>query len=199
MRWDRFFEDLEDQLSSEWEAERAALDTEAERLRLSRVTLHERLRALAGGVVGLELHDDTARSARIAAVGADWVAAEPAESREGVLVVPLTALRSVAAAHAELLRSARPLPSGDRGGLTERMAFGFVLRDAARRRRPVVVQLLGGRALSGTVDRAGADHLDLALHEAGTPRRGAEVTGYRLLPFTAIAAVRLEGVGDSVF
>ena len=34
VRWDRFFEDLEDQLDSEWEAERAALDTEAERLRL---------------------------------------------------------------------------------------------------------------------------------------------------------------------
>nr|MDQ2699570.1 hypothetical protein [Actinomycetota bacterium] len=48
MRWDRFFEDLEDQLSSEWEAERAALDTEAERLRLSRVTLRDRLVALAG-------------------------------------------------------------------------------------------------------------------------------------------------------
>ena len=32
MRWDRFFEDLEDQLDSEWEAERAALDTESERL-----------------------------------------------------------------------------------------------------------------------------------------------------------------------
>ena len=40
MRWDRFFEDLEDQLDSEWEAERAALDTEAEK------TLYERLKAL---------------------------------------------------------------------------------------------------------------------------------------------------------
>ena len=46
MRWDRFFDDLEDQLASEWEAERAALDTEAERLRLSRVQLSERLTLL---------------------------------------------------------------------------------------------------------------------------------------------------------
>jgi hypothetical protein len=52
VRWDRFFDDLEDQLASEWEAERAALDTEAERLRLSRVALTERLTLLVGGEAG---------------------------------------------------------------------------------------------------------------------------------------------------
>ena len=56
MRWDRFFDDLEGQLASEWEAERAALDTEAERLRLSRVALRERLRWLTvlGGCCGTD-------------------------------------------------------------------------------------------------------------------------------------------------
>ena len=60
MRWDRFFDDLEDQLASEWEAERAVLDTEAERLRLSRVTLRERLRGLpASAVSSFEFVDAT--------------------------------------------------------------------------------------------------------------------------------------------
>ncbi|HET8927649.1 MAG TPA: hypothetical protein VFN24_07440, partial [Microbacterium sp.] len=57
------------------------------------------------------------------------------------------------------------------------------------------VRLLGGRTLSGTIDRAGADHLDLALHPAGTPRRASEVSGHRVVPFGAIACVRLESSG----
>ncbi|MFV4913358.1 hypothetical protein PFZ49_07315, partial [Microbacterium lacticum] len=76
MRWDRFFEDLEDQLDSEWEAERAALDTEAERLRLSRVALRERLVALCREPRGVALHlqDGGVHSGRLARVGADWCA-----------------------------------------------------------------------------------------------------------------------------
>ena len=38
MRWDRLFDDLEAQASAEWEAERAALASESERVRLSRHT-----------------------------------------------------------------------------------------------------------------------------------------------------------------
>nr|BFF10720.1 hypothetical protein GCM10025699_20230 [Microbacterium flavescens] len=86
VRWDRFFDDLEDQLASEWEAERAALDTEAERLRLSRVALHERLGELTGrdaaaAVVVIELSDGTAQRATVTGVGADWVALRPVEGR----------------------------------------------------------------------------------------------------------------------
>ncbi|MFT4220503.1 MAG: hypothetical protein QM611_08310 [Microbacterium sp.] len=204
MRWDRFFEDLEDQLDSEWEAERAALDSEAERLRLSRVTLRERLRALAApageGDPVLDLVDDTTASGRLAAVGADWVGMQPPGPQTGVVVVPLAAIRAVALAHADLLRSARPVRSrrADRRGLTDRMSLGFVLRDAARRRIPVTARLLGGRTLAGTVDRAGADHLDLALHEHGSARRASEVVGFRMVPFAALASVRLEGRSDVV-
>ncbi len=203
MRWERFFEDLEDQLASEWEAERVALDTEAERLRLSRVTLRERLCALAGPAAeadqSLELLDDTVLTGRIAAVGMDWVAMDAATRRSGVLVVPLSALRTIATSHTDLLRSARPAASDSRASLTQRMGLGFVLRDAARRRVPVTAQLLGGRGLAGTIDRAGADHLDLALHEHGAPRRATEVTGHRMVPFAAIASVRLESTAEPVF
>ena len=41
-------------------------------------------------------------------------------------------------------------------------------------------------------DRAGADHLDIALHDPGSPRRTGEVTGYRMVPFAALAWVRAE-------
>ena len=73
------------------------------------------------------------------------------------------------------------------------MTFGYALRDLVRRRTAVVVHLSSGRALSGTIDRAGADHFDIALHEPGAPRRADAVTGFRVVPFVAVAWIRLDG------
>lgn len=191
MRWDRFFDDLEDQLASEWEAERAVLDTEAERLRLSRVTLVERLRGLeASDSCSFEFADGAVLAGTVAAVGADWVGIVLATGHGGVLA-PLSGLTAVAVSQPDLLRSARAT-AGPTRGLAERMTIGFVLRDLARRRVPVALHTTGDRALAGTIDRAGADHLDLALHEPGAPRRAADVRGYRLVPFSTIAWVALE-------
>ncbi len=85
MRWDRFFDDLEGQIASEWEAERAALETEAERLRLSRVSLRERLSMLTervddGPPPAFEIVDGTVLTAEVTGVGADWVALQSGRS-----------------------------------------------------------------------------------------------------------------------
>lgn len=194
MRWDRFFDDLEDQLASEWEAERAALDTEAERLRLSRVALRDRLGLLVGRdrtstAPSFELSDGTVLSAEVSGVGADWVALEP-EHRRGAVLAPLTSIVCIGMPHAELLRSARPVPA--RSALSDRLTLGFVLRDLVRRRAAVAIHLASGRQLTGTIDRAGADHLDLAIHESGTPRRAGAVTGHRLVPFAAVSWIRAD-------
>jgi hypothetical protein len=192
MRWDRFFEDIEDQLDSEWEAERVALETEAERLRLSRVALRERLEALVpvdadAPAVSLELVDGTVVRAPVAGVGADWLLAAPWGSRAGAALIPLAALTGIGMAHADLLRTARPQAASAAGAVSRRATLGFAVRDLVRRRTGVTVHTLGGRSVSGTVDRAGTDHLDLAVHEPGAVRRASEVTGYRLVPFSAVA------------
>ncbi|WP_106816230.1 hypothetical protein [Microbacterium timonense] len=198
MRWDRFFDDLEDQLASEWEAERAALDTEAERLRLSRVTLAERLALLCSRdtgpatVASFDLTDGTSLRATVTGLGADWVALAPAEGSAAAVIAPLAAITTVGMPHADLLRTARPAPP--RSALADRLTFGFVLRDLVRRRAPVAVHLVSGRVLTGTIDRAGADHLDLALHEPGSPRRAHAVSGYRLVPFAAVSWIRADDV-----
>ena len=193
MRWDRFFDDLESQLASEWEAERAALDTEAERLRLSRVALRERLSVLVeresrSAAPSFEVADGTVLVADVSGVGADWVAL--ADARSGALVVPFASIAAIGMPHADILRSARPAPGGSI--LADRMTFGFVIRDLVRRRVSVSVHLTHGRMLAGTIDRAGADHLDIAIHEPGTPRRASEVTGHRVVPFGAVAWIRLD-------
>lgn len=194
VQWDRFFEDLEDQLDSEWEAERAALDTEAERLRLARLSLRDRLVAHLGdhaeSVPSLELADGTVLTGRVTAVGADWLALVGDTRRSDGVVVPLAAIAAIGMAQSDLLRSARG--DGPKSRLAERMTLGFVLRDLVRKRTPVTVSVTGGRTLSGTIDRAGEDHLDLALHEVGVPRRGALVSGFRMIPYPAVLALRLD-------
>jgi len=193
VRWDRFFDDLESQLASEWEAERAALDTEAERLRLSRIALRERLSVLVeresdSAPPSFEVADGTVLVADVSGVGADWVALE--DARSGALVVPIASIAAIGMPHADILRSARP--AARRSVLADRMTFGFVIRDLVRRRVSVSVHLTQGRMLAGTIDRAGADHLDIALHEPGTPRRASEVSGHRVVPFGAVAWIRLD-------
>jgi hypothetical protein len=193
VRWDRFFDDLEGQLASEWEAERVALDTEAERLRLSRVALRERLTMLEtrdrdAALPSFEVVDGTVLSGEVTGVGADWVALEG--GRTGALVLPFASIAAIGMPHADVLRSARP--AAGRSLLADRMTLGFVVRDLVRRRVGVTIHLTHGRMLAGTIDRAGADHLDLALHEPGSPRRASEVTGHRIVPFGAVAWIRLD-------
>lgn len=193
VHWDRLFEDLEGQLAAEWEAERAVLDAESERLRIAKLALRTRLRRLEhdAALIGLHLADGTRLPVRIHAVGSDWIAAQRVEAG-GALIVPLAAISSVETAHGALLSTledAAPPPDA----LRERMTLGFLLRDLARRRTPLHLALRDGEKLHGTVDRAGADHLDLALHDTGQSRRAHAVRAFRLIPFDAIVFARVDG------
>ena len=124
MRWDRLFDDLEAQASAEWEAERAALASESERVRLSRVSLRDRLLVLrdAQAQVRVQLSGGAGVEGRIVAVGADWLAVDRGPS--SVSIVPLGGLTGLRMAHADLLHSA----SGRVGqALRERMDGAAVL------------------------------------------------------------------------
>lgn len=197
MHWDRLFEDLEGQLASEWEAERAALDAESERLRIARLELRARLRVLcaAGAEATIDLADGRRLPLTLKSIGADWVAAASrvaagAQSTPSTLLIPEHAIAGIALDHGMVLASLEDtsLPVHT---IRERMTLGFVLRDLARRRVAVNVSTLAGEDLHGTIDRAAADHLDLALHDAGDARRAAAVRGFRLLPFRWLIAVRM--------
>ena len=207
MRWNRFFEDLEHQLDSEQAAEQLALDGEAERLRLSRLELRTRLSTLVGCELGAELAGEGSGGepallrGTVAGVGADWLGL--VLGRGGAAVAPLRSIRMLRLDRPSLVAS-RGVPVGgegelattqgrDPGGrLRERQTFGFVLRDFARRRLAVALHLGGERVVRGTIDRVGADHLGLALHEPGAPRREGEVSGFRLVPLHAVAWVQLD-------
>jgi hypothetical protein len=179
MRWEGLFADLEGQ----WEAEqRRELDAEvAERTRreLAAVALLDRLLAHRGSRVELRLLTGRTLTAEVLDVGADWVLGRPGPARHTELLVPAAALvglggLSVRAGHD---RTAR------------RFGVGYALRGLARDRAPVVLTDVSGLVLTGTVDRVGADHLDLAEHPRDEPRRAANVTARRTVPFAAVVCV----------
>ncbi|MFT4157073.1 MAG: hypothetical protein QM630_03980 [Microbacterium sp.] len=199
MQWDRLFEDLEGQLSSEWEAERAALDAESERLRISKLDIRHRLRVLcsAEATAAVTLTGLGRLPLRLVALGADWVAAadvpaQGARTAHTIRIIPLHAIHGIRIDHGMLLASLNE-DSGATGALRERMTLGFVLRDIARRRTSVRISTVDGEDLHGTIDRAGADHLDLAEHDPGQARFAASVTGFRIVPLDAVAAIQTSG------
>jgi len=199
MHWDRLFEDLEGQLASEWEAERAALDAESERLRIARLELRTRLRTLcaAAAEVTVDLADGRRLPVTLQSLGADWVAAgsRAAAGTQGVpstLLIPQHAIAGMTLDHGMILESLDDTPPAA-PALRERMTLGFVLRDLARRRVAVHVSTLVAEDIHGTIDRAAADHLDLAVHDAGEARRASAVQGFRIIPFAWLVAVRTPG------
>ncbi|WP_149084952.1 MULTISPECIES: hypothetical protein [Microbacterium] len=199
MQWESLFDGLEGQLAAEWEAERAARDAESERLRIARLDLRARLRQLCTTQteVTLDLAPGRRLPVGLRSLGVDWLAAvsrvpDGARVPDSVLLIPLSSVVGLTLDHGSMLASLDP-GTPVHTTLRERMTLGFVLRDLARRRVPVLLSLLVGDDLHGTIDRAAGDHLDLAAHDSGTARRADAVRGFRMVPYAAIAAVRIRG------
>jgi len=192
VRWQNLFDDLESQLDAELGAEEVDLLAEEERLRVGRLTLRDRLRALPrdAGPVGLTLRGGFRVRVALAAIGRDWLAGEAEAGLRTSVVIPLAAITGVEPTGAQLGMTLRADPAPEApASLSARLGLAFVLRDLCRRRVAVEV-LVGGEALHGTLDRVGRDHLDLAEHATGEPRRTTAVARIRLLAFGAIDLVR---------
>jgi hypothetical protein len=196
MRWDLLFDDLESQLDQEQRDEERALAIEEERLRLGRITLRDRLSAMARAAgddpaasIRVELRDGRTLELRPLSFGRDWMSAtvHGSGSNAGQCIVPLAAIAAIIPTRPQLEESLRPAAESSTR-LAERIGLSFVLRDLCRRRAPVHVTTDDGR-LHGTLDRVARDHVDLALHEPGSPRRDRDVHEYRIVPLERIVLV----------
>jgi hypothetical protein len=151
------------------------------------------------GVLRLVLTSGATLFVRPTTFGRDWLAAEILDrptasdrtSPHGVpardvpqCVIPMAAIAGVIL-HAAEVRASLAAPAEPESGVVDRIGLAFVLRDLARRRKFVEVHTPGG-LLGGTIDRIGRDHLDLAVHDRGVPRRTSEVRQYRIIPLAEI-------------
>lgn len=200
MRWDNLFDDLESQLEHELSAEDLDLEAEEERLRLGRMSIRDRLGALhlsepAIGVYSIRvlLAHGQAITVHPVALGKDWLSGDLLDesSSRRQCIIPLTGVGGVILNADQVSRSLNasagvPAPRE----LSARLSLAFVLRDLCRRRQGVDIDLLSGGA-HGTIDRVGRDHIDLAVHERGTPRRESEVRQHRIVPLAQLTLVRL--------
>jgi hypothetical protein len=81
----------------------------------------------------------------------------------------------------------QPLPAAT----GHRYRFALALRELARRREPVRIELANGDSAEGTIEAVGSDYLELAEHEVGEARREAAVRARRFAAFAAVAFVTL--------
>lgn len=187
MRWQQLFADLQAQFEQEESAEERAEAGSRARAEIGALALVDRLRGSIGGQLSLTVCGAGQLAGDLEEVGADWLLLADDAGRD--VLVATAAVRAVTGLGR---RTGTPgTPSLVRGRLDLRHA----LRGLARDRATVQVVLDDGAVLVGTVDRVGADYLELAEHAADTPRRAEVVSGVRAVVISAVAVVRTSAPG----
>lgn len=189
MRWELLFGDLEAQLAAAESAELAGEVSERTRHAHGEVTLGQRLRQAAGRPLTVGLAGAGPLAGVLTGVGPDWLllsggaaagsgGLEPPES-----LVPLTSVGWVQGL-------GRGADVTEPGRVWSRLGLRSALRGISRDRATVTVLTRGADPVSGTLDRVGADHMDLAVHALDEVRRAGTVRGVRTVGLPALLAVR---------
>lgn len=187
MRWDELFADLAAQLEAQRIAERSAEIDDRTRYEFGQLTLVDRLRSAVGGQVRLRCAGGFSMAGRLDRVHPDWLLLTEPAGREAL--VTAAAVRSVGGL------GPWSAAAGAQSQVEARLGLRYALRTIARDRSAVRIHLRDGAALDGTLDRVGADFVELAEHPAGEFRRRAEVTAFVTVAVPAIVAVRRDGDG----
>jgi hypothetical protein len=183
VHWDDLFADLEAQFEELGSAELEADVAERIRVEQSRIRLVDRLRASHGGTVAVVVSGcGEPMVGQIDRVGIDWLLLRGTTGETVVCLPAVTSVTGEVSARAED-------PTVPEAQI--RLGLGHVLRGLSRDRATIALTLRSGNALAGTVERVGIDHLDLAEGEEGVPRRRPEFRRVRVIPFHAVAVVRL--------
>jgi hypothetical protein len=180
MRWDALFEDLEAQFGAMQDSEFLTEVADRTRAELGRITMLDRLRAAVGATVSVDIGTGQDVMGKLSRVGKDCLLIDTAPHDEWL--IPVGAISGLSGLG----------PWAQMGaGVAARLGMAHLLRGIARDRSPVTV--LCGEAetpATGTIDRVGADFVELARHPLDAPRRRTEVYDVRLIPTAAMRAVR---------
>jgi hypothetical protein len=187
VRWQQLFADLQAQFEQEESAAEQAEAGSRARAEIGGLALVDRLRGSIGAEVSVTVSGAGQLGGALEDVGADWLLLTDDVGRD--VLVAMEAVRAVTGLGRRT--GAPEPPSMVRGRLDLRRA----LRGLARDRATVQVVLDDGAVLVGTVDRVGADYLELAEHAADAPRRAEAVHGVRAVVITAVAVVRTSAPG----
>ena len=200
MRWDRLFADLEARFTELADAEADAERADRERVAVGAVRSLQRLGGAVGTSIRLQLAGGAPIDGTLRTVGADWLLIEEGAGRD--CLVAWDAVVAVGGLTAST--------TGAPGGLDRRLNLRLALRGLARDRAPVAIALsgwaggvvdamapstTGSAEIIGTIDRVGADFIEVAVHAAWEPRRSAAVRAVVLIPLRAVMLVRAVPLG----
>lgn len=182
MRWQQLFADLQAQMEEAEAAGERGESASRMRAEVGAVHLAERLRGSLGSPLVLGCRGAGRLTGRLVEVGADWLLLEDEQSRP--CLVATAAVQSVGG-----LGRLTSAPEAA-GAVWVRLDLRRALRGLARDRSPVQIFLDDGGVLSGTLDRVGADYVELAEHPGDLPRRAEAVQSVRAVVIDAVAVVR---------
>jgi hypothetical protein len=182
MRWEQLFADLESQVDEQEAAAEQAEESSRARAEYGRVRLSDRLGGALRQELSLSCRGAGELTGRLLDVGVDWLLMTDAQGRE--VVVATGAVSAVAGL------GSVTAPASVEGAVARRLDLRRAMRGLARDRAAVTVLLEDGSVLSGTIDRVGADFMELAEHPLDQPRRRAAVTSVRAVRLPAVVAVR---------
>lgn len=181
MRWQQLFADLEARFEAEQEAAERAETSSRARHELGTVRFVDRLGGAVGSRVVLLCRGAGQISGTLSEVGSDWLLLDDA-GRE--LLVATSAVRAVSGL------GRRTAAAEGAGSVAVRLDLRRALRGLARDRATVHVVLDEGTSLHGTIDRVGADYVELAEHPADLHRRAEAVQSVRTVLIDAVVVVR---------
>jgi hypothetical protein len=181
-RWDRLAADIEAQAEAWRTAQRAGEVAERERAEAGRTRFVDRLRGARGARVALSCHGGLRLQGELTECVSDALVVAEAGGREALVSLPMVIWIGG-------LGGAPTDPDAD-GAVTARIGLRHLARGVVRDRSIVRLHLVDGDVLDGTLDRVGADHVEIAVHPAGEPRRRGAVRQRAVVPLTAVVALR---------
>lgn len=157
MRWERLFDDLENQLASENQRDRLADVPELIRADWARSTLRSRVRVLRGREVRLRCVGHDVRGI-LGRVSREWLSVDTGLATGSVIV------------RWDAVESFHDLPARHddaEDGILDRLGLGHALRGVAGQRGSIVAWTMAGSRQEGRIAAVGADYLDV-LEPSGT-------------------------------
>ncbi|GAA0962819.1 hypothetical protein GCM10009554_81370 [Kribbella koreensis] len=179
MRLEALFEDLESQFEALQDGDLYGEVADRIRAEVGKITVLDRLRGAVGTVIRVELRHAEPVQGTLSRVGKDCLLLEAERYEEWL--IPDTALTGI--------HGLGPFAEPAEGAVAAKLGLAHLLRGIARDRSPVTLYA-GAHPLTGTIDRVGADFLEIAEHPLDAPRRRTEVYNSRLVPTQALDAVR---------
>ncbi|MET3803693.1 hypothetical protein ABIB25_000679 [Nakamurella sp. UYEF19] len=193
MRWEQLFSDLDAQFDNLADAEMLAELADRERVASGAITMVERFGGSIGRPLRLRTTAGIAVTGTIRKAGPDWLLIQEGPGREAlVATAALTIVEGLSSATGPAVQ-----------GLELRLNLRYALRVLARDRAPIALVVCGGvgeppglyTEITGTIDRLGADFVEVALHAPWEPRRAGSVRSVVLVPLPAVVLVRALPLG----